>query len=234
MNNVLKLTLLAAGSSAGFVGAFTGFSLALGAPIHEIAIVGSLFPAPPGEETATAGPTPAPVPAVERRPLRKAGIGVLDVFQIESPFTSSELSELAETLENKLHEVDQRLLEVAERERRAADRAQFLDEQHAALVGLRTGLETWEDELDQREAEVERDEAARAARTTESWVRLAKLFEKGDAAEQSTRLAAYTPDEVARILHQLKPTRAQELLDSFDPQRWKDYAEAYRTAAPRE
>ena len=164
--------------------------------------------------------------------MRPAGIGVLDIFQIESPYSTAELEELVRTLEAKLDEVDQRLLDVGEREQRAEDRSTFLDEQYATLSKLRTGLETWENELRQREAEVARDEEARAAREAESWTRLAKLFEKGDAADQSERLLSYTPEEAASILFRLKPTRAQELLDQLEGDSWKQYAEAYRLREP--
>jgi flagellar motility protein MotE (MotC chaperone) len=233
MNSILKLGLTCVGGSLGFVGAFTGFSLVLGTPPHEIAMVGSFFPAPPETEGEATEAPPPPVQAVERRPARKAGIGVLDVFQIESPYSSSELTQLAETLEQKLREVDERLVKVGDREQRAEDRERFLDEQYAALAKLRTGLETWEDELSQRETEVERDEAARDAREDQSWSRLAKLFEKGDPADQAARLRTYTPAQAAEILHQLKPARAQEILDALTGDAWKEYAEAYRLNEPR-
>jgi flagellar motility protein MotE (MotC chaperone) len=233
MNNILKIGLLSAGGSLGFVGAFSGFSLALGARPHEIAMIGSLFSTPPEEAVEQVEAPPKPIEAVERRPARAAGIGVLDVFQIASPYSSGELSELAESLERKLGEVDGRLAALDERERRADDREQFLGEQYATLAKLRTGLETLGDELDQRESEIERDEAARDARATESWSRLAQLFQKGDAASQSARLRTYTPSEAAEILHQLKPARAQELLDALTGDAWKDYAEAYRLSEPR-
>ena len=228
MNKLVKMSLIALGASAGFLGAFVGFSRALGAQWHEIAIVGSLFTPPPEE-----GETPEPVVIIKReKAMRPAGIGVLDVFQIESPYTTSELDELVGTLEAKLGEVNQRLLELDEREGRANDRATFLDEQYATLNKLRTGLETWENELRQREVEVERDEAARAAREAESWTRLAKLFEKGDVGEQSQRLLSYSPEEAAELLFRLKPARAQELLEQLEGDNWKQYAEAYRTRGP--
>lgn len=228
MNKIVKLSLIGLGASAGFLGAFVGFSRALGAPWHEIAVVGSLFPEPPPEEDGD-----EPVVIIKKeQPLRPAGIGVLDVFQIDSPYTTSELDQLVQTLENKLAEVDQRLIDVSEREQRSEDRATFLDEQYATLNKLRTGLETWENELRQREVEVERDEAARAAREAESWARLAKLFEKGEPADQSQRLMSYTPEEAAEILFRLKPTRAQELLDQLQGDSWKQYAEAYRIREP--
>lgn len=235
MNPVLKMTLVAVGSAAGFAGAFTGFSFALGAKGHEIAIVGGLFPQPPDGEVAEDDPAPEPppeIPASMRRPARKAGIGVLDIFSIDSPYSSSELDELAEKLQRKLREVEQRLVAVAERESHADDREQFQGEQYAQLQKLRTGLEEWERELRQRADEIDRDEAARADRETQSWARLSKLFEKGDAEDQGARLLSYAPEEAARILLQLKPSRAQELLDNVPGESWKDYAEAYRLMEP--
>ena len=231
MNKTVKLALIGVGASIGFLGAFVGFSRLLGAEWHQIAVVGSLFPAPTEEE---ADEDSEPVVVYKERPLeRPAGIGVLDVFQIESPYSSKELDELVDTLETKLAELDQRLTDVAQREEQADDRSAFLDEQYATLNKLRAGLESWENELRQREVEVERDEAARAAREAESWSRLAKLFEKGDAADQSGRLSSYTPEEAAEILFRLKPSRAQELLDQLQGEMWKEYAEAYRVRDPQ-
>jgi flagellar motility protein MotE (MotC chaperone) len=231
MNKPLKLCAIGAGGLLGFGGAFVGFSRMLGADWHEIAVVGSLFPAPSADGHAEEAREPEVI--VKQAPAqRPASIGVLDIFQVESPFSSTELEELAQTLEHKLDELDLRLEEVAEREQRAEDRSAFLDEQYATLSQLRTGLETWENELRQREVEVERDEAARAALEAESWARLAKLFEKGDAGEQSQRLLSYSPDEAASILLRLKPARAQELLDELEGEAWKAYAEAYRMREP--
>jgi hypothetical protein len=77
---------------------------------------------------------------------------------------------------------------------------------------------------------VQRNEKARAEREEESWAKLGKLFTEGDAADQGKKLAAYTPEQAARILVSMKPARAKELLDNVGADKWKEFADAYRMA----
>ncbi len=233
MNKGLKIGLIAGGGALAFTFAYVAFALVLGVQPHQIPLVGKAFPAPPetpAESTPTVAedePKSAPQPA---QGAQVAGIGLLDVFQIESPYSGQELETLVSDLKRKSKEFDQRLSELSERERRTAERSEFLDEQYAQLQRLRTGLEEWENELEQRQAEVKRDEKARVEREEESWAKLGKLFAEGDAAEQGKRLAAYTPEQAARILVTMKPARAKELLDSVGADKWKEFADAYRMA----
>lgn len=233
MNKGLKIGLIAGGGALAFTFAYVAFALVLGVQPHQIPLVGKVFPAPP-ETPADSAPTvaedepkSAPQPA---QGAQVASIGLLDVFQIESPYSGSELETLVSDLKRKSKEFDQRLSELSERERRTAERSEFLDEQYAQLQRLRTGLEEWENELEQRQAEVKRDEKARVEREEESWAKLGKLFAEGDAAEQGKRLAAYTPEQAARILVTMKPARAKELLDNVGADKWKEFADAYRMA----
>jgi len=228
MKKPAQIALIACGALGAFAVAFTGFSLMLGIAPHEIALMGALFPAPEVEEVAHAT---EPEVAAEKPPrprVHNAGLGVLDVFRIDSPYSTAELDRLAKDVRRKMVELDKRLAEADAREEQLDQRAQFLDDQYATLQELRTGLESWETELDQRQAEVERDEAARDAREDESWTRLSRLFEKGDPADQAGRLQGYPPEDAARILSKLKPTRAQELLEGLPQKEWQAYAEAYR------
>jgi len=192
-----------------------------------------LAEAPP-EAKDESQPTPVvdtPVVSAPTPVAQQASIGLLDVFQIESPYTSKELEQLVGDLKRKNKELEQRLLELSDRERRSQERAEFLDEQYAQLQRLRTGLEQWESELDQRQVEVNRDERAQVERENESWAKLGKLFSEGEAAEQGKRLAAYTPEQAARILQTIKPARAKELLDNVGADKWKEFADAYRLAS---
>ena len=229
MNKPAKIALIASGSLGAFVIAFVGFSLMLGTPPHEIRVIGALFPGPAMDEQETvAAITKGPKDQPPRPRVRNAGLGVLDVFRIDSPYSTSELDRLVKDVKRKLGELDQRLRESGERGEELDERASFLDDQYKTLQELRAGLEEWEAELDLRQAEVERDETARKAREEASWKRLSKLFEKGDAREQAGRLKGYGPEDAALILGQLKPVRAQELLEGLSEADWQDYAEAYR------
>lgn len=233
----MKKILLPLGAGVGalglFVGAFFVFLSMMGAEMHEVALVGSFFEAPPEAEAEDDEGPDAPPPEIPpSQPERVASLGVVDVFRIDSPYSASELEQLVRDLKHKTREFDERLAALEDREERLQEREEFLDEKYAALQELRTGLENWEVELNQRQAEVARDEAAEAEREAESWKRLATLFSKGDAAEQSSKLTNYTPEEAARILAALKPTRAKELLDALTGETWKRYAEAFRQFAP--
>ena len=228
MKKPAKIALIAGGSLGAFVIAFTGFSLMLGTPPHEIAVMGSLFPTPTVEDEAETSVARVSEEEPPRPRVRNAGLGVLDVFRIDSPYSTSELDRLVKDVKRKLGELDQRHRESERREGELDERASFLDDQYATLQELRSGFESWEGELNLRQAEVERDESAREAREDASWRRLSKLFEKGDSREQASRLKGYEPEDAALILSQLKPARAQELLDGLPEADWQDYAEAYR------
>ncbi len=233
MNKGLKIGLIAGGCALGFTFAYVAFALVLGVQPYQIPLVGKAFPPPPESPAQppssvannASGTTPRQAPSAQ-----VAGVGLLDVFQIESPYSGRELELLVSDLKRKSKEFDQRLGELAERERRSIERSEFLDEQYAQLQRLRTGLEEWESELQQRQAEVKRDEKARVEREVESWAKLGKLFAEGDAAEQGKRLATYTPEQAARILVTMKPSRAKDLLDNVGADKWKEFADAYRMA----
>lgn len=212
-----------------FVAAFVGFALSLGGHWSDWA------PKPAGHGAATeALDAQATAPAREPvRPIeaRTASLGVLDLFQIESPYSADELRALADELRDKKRELDQRLDNLGERERRAAEREQRVAEQFAELTKLREGLDTWQSEVAARALELGSKERDSERRDGESWSRLAQLLEDGDAAELAEKLAQYTPEDAARVLHALKPARAKELLDALDAERWKAFAEAYRKLA---
>jgi hypothetical protein len=238
MNPLLKKAAFALGGALLFATLFVVFSLVMGVPRHELAVVGSLFPSPEeaedGGQATEAASDPRPVQRPPRPGAATAGLGVLDVFRLEAPFSTQELEKLVAELKTRRRELERRLEELDQREQRIVERSQFLDEQYQTLQTLRSGLEEWEAELEQRQIEVERDEAAERQREDEGWAQLARVFSEGDASEQGTKLTSYTPQEAARILHALKPARAKELLDALTGQQWKEYAEAYRLQTPED
>ena len=227
MKKSLKVLLWSFVVLALFTGAFAGFARMRAGSWDAVPLVARMVQDKPDPAQEPAEPESVSVEPPPPAP-RAAALGVLDVFRIDSPLSAAELDSLASELKSKRAELDQRLVSVATRERQCEERAHLLEEQNKILQDLRTGLETWQLELDQRQAEIQRDEDARAEREAVGWAALAKLFEKGDAVELAPRLQAYEPDEAARLLHHLKPTRAQELLGNIAQERWKEYADAYR------
>jgi hypothetical protein len=231
MKKLLKPAAFALAGVLLFALAFLGFAWVRVESPHELPLVGGLFPQPAAESEPATAAAPANHAASPAGPVsNRAGLGLLDVFRIDSPLDAGELAALAGELKARLAALESREAQQAEREARLAERALFLDEQFAMINGLRTELERWQTELEQRQAAIGRDESAQAERDAESWTRMAKLFEKGEARSLAKKLEAYPPDQAARILSQLKPDRARELLEGLGGEAWKDYWEAYRRA----
>lgn len=231
MKKLLLPAALVLGAVVLFAVAFLGFAWMRAEGPHELPLIGGLFPVP--EKAAEDEDELAQAPRVEVEAADRAGLGLIDVFRIDSPIAKDELATLATTLKSRLSALDARQAELELGEARLAERAQLLDEQMATINGLRTELERWQTELEQRQAEVRRDESAADERDAESWSKLAKLFEKGDAASLAVKLAGYPPQDAARVLVGLKPDRARELLEKLGGESWKDYWDAYRLALGR-
>lgn len=223
-----RTSLWIGGGAALFVAAFVGFASSFGARWSDW-----MPERATGSDATTAVGAPqarTPEPAKTPEP-RTASAGVLDLFQIDSPYSADELRALADELRDKKRELDRRLTHLGEREQRVEEREGRVAEQFAELAKLREGLDAWQSELATRGLELGSKEQDSARRDSESWTRLAKLLEDGDATELAEKLAQYAPEEAARVLHALKPARAKELLDALDLERWKAFAEAYRTLA---
>ncbi len=235
MNKNAKIALYSAGGVGGFAAAYVLFALMMGAPPHAIPVAGALFPAPAEtqDEPARTAPVVASEPKSEPKSERRtATAGLMDVFQIQSPYSSTELETLAGELKRKNSDLDMRLAELERREKEASARAEQLDEHYAELQRLQRALEEREKELAGRETTATETDRTRFEREQLGWTRLAKLFADGDAAELGTRLAEYAPGDAARILHALKPARAKELLENVGAAKWREYADAYRMLEP--
>jgi flagellar motility protein MotE (MotC chaperone) len=232
MNRYVQWSVLGGGALLFFGAAYVGFALALGGSLDDVLHKDAKTSAPseqhaPAPTQHTEPPRhepPAPTPS----PAHVSTASLLDVFQLQSPYSGAELEELASELKLKNKEYDRRLAELVEREQRAERRSEQLDQRLAELQELRKELEARESELELRRVEVERDEAAKAQRDEVGWAKLAKLFAEGDATEQGKKLAGYPAEDAARILDQLKPARAKALLDHVGADKWKEYADAYR------
>lgn len=229
MKKLFKPAALALGAAFLFTAAFLGFALMRADGPHELPLIGGMFPAPAAEPEAEAATAEVAEPEAGA-PAQRAGLGLLDVFRVESPMAKEELAALAASLKSRLAALDARAAELERGEAQLAERALLLDDQMSTIHALRTELERWQTELEQREAALQKGEGEAAARDAESWGKLSKLFEKGDATSLAAKLAGYTPDEAAQVLVGLKPDRARELLEKLGGESWKDYWDAYRRA----
>lgn len=230
MKKLLLPAALVLGAAVLFTVAFLGFALLRADGPHQLPLIGGMFAEPEPEAEHGAEPELAEAPKPEIVAAERAGLGLLDVFRVESPLAKDELAALASSLKARLTALDAREAELARSEARLAERSQLLDEQMTTIHALRTELERWQTDLEQRQGVLKRDESAAAARDAESWAKLSKLFEKGDAASLAAKLSGYAPEEAAQVLVGLKPDRARELLEKLGGESWKDYWDAYRRA----
>ncbi len=229
MVSYLKPALAVLGGATLFAGAFVFSALQRGASRGDLPLIGGLLSEKAAEPAPEHVEPVAPAKPVHEEP-RTAGLGLLDAFHIEAPLSAAELEALARDLKLGIAQIERRGAELDDRERRLADREHQLDEHYASLQELRTSLERWEQDLVGREVNVGQAEVDKEAREAESWQKMAKLFEKGDASSLARKLSAYSPGEAAQILKHLKTERARELLEGVTGESWKQYWDAYRQA----
>lgn len=242
MKPIVKYISMGAAGLVLFTGAFVMFAKMSGAPMHEIPLLGHLFPAPSETSDAiasvgavehavehAAGPeAPAKdAPKSDARAL-EANIGVLGSFLLPSPFSTSELSDLQRELRTALTDAKQRLVKIQERESRLDEWEHSLEGRVAELQEMRGLLEKHELELALREEEQKRDETAKSARDTQSWKELGKFFEDGDPEELAKKLAQFDPKEAVKILRSLDDERASQIVNALPADKYHVYLEAYR------
>lgn len=252
MNKVAFYSLIGAASLLLFALAYLGFAKARGAPMHELPVFGSLFPAPEEGEEAHASqaqasesdtgaehasatePTieaHAAPPERERAPVHTAQkADLLSVFQIESPFTPDELRKLVDGWKTKNQEVEARLGSVIAKEELVQDRLETLGDREKTLERIQRELDQREQALALREQKLARAELTQEDAQAKSAQALGALFVDGEVEILAQRLASYGPKEGARILATLEPDRARELLDAVPQARWREFAEAYTRA----
>lgn len=229
MNKILQYAGLAFVALLFFGGAFMGFAKLSGAPMHTLPIIGSFFEAP--QESAVAShdqnPTERAKQAGSVDEVVNNGASVLGAFVLQSPFTSEQLKDLEMQLKSKLREVQLELdrvrlhsIEIDERETAMQDRWSELQE-------LRNTLEKFEGDLNQRAAEIARDEAAQTEKEASALQDLAKVFEEGEPEELILKLKAYGEEDAAKLLNQMDVERAAELLRAMQPEDYVRFSRAY-------
>ena len=235
MNKLLKIGLLSVGGLLLFSATFVGVSALSGAPMHEVAVIGSFFPQPEeGEEVASteAGPDVEqkdPVQSGKEAIERQAG--VLGVFSMPSPFNAGELR----TLENELRAKFRENRDVADalraRELELDEWEKTLQEKYQELADLRTKLEELESSLELRFAELERDEAAKKSRELAGWKAMAAVFASAEPKTAAVMLAEESPEDAATILRELEPKQASDILLLVQPAALrKQFMDEYRKA----
>jgi len=234
MTGTLKYLAYVVGGLVLFVGSFLSFAAVSGTPMHELSLVGRMFPAPEEPEVAAVD-AGGPLEQLDQdarstqEVVEDAAIP-LQAFLLPAPFSSNELEGLQRELKASLRANQLRELELEKRERELDLLAQHFDERWSELEALRSSLVEAEMQLREREAELERDADVQAEREKASWTSLAGMFAEGKAKSLALKLMQYAPADAARILRALPAERARELLNEIPVGKHIEYADAYRVA----
>jgi flagellar motility protein MotE (MotC chaperone) len=235
MNKFLKYGLFGLAAIALFFGVFVGVAALTGAPMHEVAVIGSLFEAPAEDANANNMPMVAEQnsgdAAQDGRDALLRQAGLLGAFTMPSPFSGGELRTLETELRAKFRENRDLAERLRARELELDNEEKEFREKYEELADLRTKLEDLESSLELRFSELERDEAAKRGRELAGWKKQAELYAGGEPEANARLLEMEAPEDAATILSQLDPSEASAILQQVTPiTRRKEFMDAYRKA----
>ncbi len=240
MNRLIEIAAMVLGGASLFTVCFVAFVTLSGRPIHEVAVIGKLFPAPEEgrEERAVEGEGPEGQETAPRNlsdaAVVEASLGLLSAWTLPSPYSTSELRVLSEELKEKRAELEERERSLGRRERTVQEQERGLEERARSLEELRALLEQDEEELLAREQTLARGESAASAAEDARWAEVGRVLEGLEDEQAGKRLLEYTPQEAARVLAGMEDEqRAGEILNQVQGARWKEYVDAYTAAKAR-
>ncbi|MEW6073125.1 MAG: hypothetical protein AB1726_11125 [Planctomycetota bacterium] len=245
MNKTIEILAMVLGGISILTVCFLGFAVMSGVPLHRIAGIGKLFPAPtsPEAETAAAsvpaGDPSAPDARQESVLLNQAGL--LHAWSLPSPYTAEELQGLADGLRQRGRQLDARASELDAREGQLDEREETLQGRMEGLGELQGRLDAQRTALETLRAEVEARQSEMGQRLERKWTAQAKLLEemKPDARAAILAGSLYAPEEMAQLLHAMtEATRAEVMAELGkgieDPALLRKYLEAYGDIAEAE
>jgi hypothetical protein len=237
MNNLLKYVAYGIGAFVLFIGSFLAFASFSDAPMNGLPLIGGMFPQPPEapgpEKPEAEAPGALENVAKDARPAEEVVAQAtlpLHAFVLESPLPAAELGHLQAELKSLIRSNELRALELDQHEKELQLRAQHYDERWAELETMRSSLMRSELELEARQTELDRDDAAKAAKEKASWKSVATTFLEGKTKVLVPKLLEYPAPEAAKILRAMPEARAAELLAEIPSDRYVEYSEAYRKA----
>lgn len=237
MSKYLKIALLGAAGLVLFGVTFTMVAVFSGAPLKEVAVIGRLVGGPDerGDDApavAMGGSDEEKVEPVSGEEALMRNAGLLSSWNLPAPFTGSELHKLQKELTDQIRENSIEREKLRVRSLELDEMEQALKDKYAELAGMRSKLEELESSLDLRQAELERDEKARAEREVQGWKDVAKLLSGGKPKENALLIAEEDPEYAARILRELGEAQAGEILRLIEPSsERRKFLDAYRKAA---
>lgn len=229
MNKILQLVGIGFCALLLFGGAFIGFAKLSGAPMHTLPVLGGFFEAP-AEDPALAASGALIDREVAKRSVDEevqVGASVLGAFVLPSPYTSEQIKDLEMLLKSKLREAQLELDRMSLRHLELDEREAALQDRWGELQELRNTLERFEGDLNQRSAEIERDESARSEKEVAALQDLAKVFEEGEPEELVNKLQAYGEEDAAKLMAQMDVERVAELLRAMDEENYVRFSKAY-------
>jgi len=239
MGKFIEILAMVLGGLSLFAVCFLGFAVMSGKSLGEIPGIGRFVePEAVAIETANLSPekrTPAPVKKPAKRPssqVIESAIGVLPTFDLPSPYSQVELTNLVNDLKNTRNALALREKAVGQRELEASDRERTLAERYKLLEKMRSELTDFEHELDLREQEIQRDEDAVDQSAKAKWAETAGVFAELETATAGERIVEYDAEEAAHILRAMDPAVATEILTAIPPDKWKEYLQAYSELGP--
>ena len=230
--NPVKIAIFALAAAFLFMGSFLLFAALSGTPLHELAVVGGMFPAPEEE----IDPEPADVLEEIEEDQRPEEIVVqsaavpLQSFLLQSPFSTEELDELQRKLQAKITENEALRSDLLMRSAELDVRETNLENRWRELEEIRSALTGRELELAQRDQELARDEAAQKEREKASWAGISSMFTDGDPGDLTDKLLEIAPEKAALVLRALPGERAAELLNALTAEDYRIYMDEYRKA----
>ena len=247
MNKAIEVGAMILGSASLLLVSFLGFAVMSGVPLHEVAVIGSLFEAPENPEGAM-DPTPPPTTSVQPGaegpasasrpnddPAVRGSLGLMAAYSQPSPYTQAELQELVDELKGQRARLEARELDLDDRERRLEEMEAGYESRIAALQELQGTLDAFQAELIRREVEIKAGEDAIDLANERATLELANVLEGFAVDKRVSLLTQYTPDEAAQIFVAMTEDTRQktfaELGNKLPAEQAKDYVEAYSKAA---
>lgn len=229
MNKILQFVGIGFFALLLFGGAFIGFASMSGAPLYNLPVVGGFFEAPDETHLIADADVDGNRDAQKRSVEEEVQVGasVLGAFVLPSPYTSEQIKDLEMLLKSKLREAQLELDRMSLRHIELDERETALQDRWAELQELRNTLEQFEGDLNQRSAEIERDESARSEKEVAALQDLAKVFEAGEPEELVRKLQAYGEEDAAKLLAQMDVERVAELLRAMDEENYVRFSKAY-------
>jgi len=244
MTKAIEIGAMILGSASLLLVSFLGFAVMSGVPLHEVAVIGGLFAAPPvpAEKDVTLDVTDPMAPKGEPMgPTKPAQdvvastMGLMSAYGLPSPYTQSELQELADELKGRAARLEARGELLDDREEALGQLESGYEQKLVGLKDMQDRLDSFQRELLQREREVAREEEAESLSEERKYAEIARVLEGFKDDRREKLIAQYEPEEAALILlalpEKIRTKTLSGLSESVTPEQGRAYIEAFSAAA---